>query len=93
MNEELIAAAREFVERCERGEIRSTHSYARFKAALASPQPKTTTMNDLTDEQLDALDTFSLAWGAPRGHGSVRAYGRAVIAALAAQQPKKNHHE
>lgn len=33
-NNELVAAAKEFVDRCERGEIRSKHTYGRFKAAL-----------------------------------------------------------
>lgn len=37
----------------------------------------------LSDEQLDALDTFSLACMAPRGKASVRAYARAVIASAA----------
>ena len=32
----LVEAARTFVERCERGEIRSRKSYATFKAALAA---------------------------------------------------------
>jgi hypothetical protein len=31
---ELVAATQEFVRRCEAGQIRSTHSYGRFKAAL-----------------------------------------------------------
>jgi len=34
----------------------------------------------ISDEQLDALDTFSLSTMAPRGKESVRAYGRAVLA-------------
>jgi hypothetical protein len=32
---ELESAAREFCERCERGEIRSSRSYRRFQAVLA----------------------------------------------------------
>lgn len=35
----------------------------------------------LTDEQIDALDTFALAWMAPRKEESVRLFARAVLAA------------
>ena|SRR6267154_2781315 len=35
MTEKLIAAAREFIAKCDRGEARSVRSYAAFKEALA----------------------------------------------------------
>ena len=35
----------------------------------------------LTDAQIDALDTFSLGWMAPRGKESVRAFARAILRA------------
>jgi hypothetical protein len=37
-------------------------------------------MTDITDEQIDALDTFCLSWLAPRGKESVREFARAVLA-------------
>jgi hypothetical protein len=47
---------------------------------LAVPQPSAEPV--LSDEQIDALDTFSLHWMAPRHRESVRDFARAVIAAI-----------
>lgn len=43
----------------------------------------------LTEEQIDALDTFALGWMAPRSHESVRAFARAIEAAHGINAPKE----
>jgi len=59
-----------------------------FLLALESARADSTPAGTLTDDELDALDTMSLAHLAPRQRESVRAYGRAVIAALAIRQAR-----
>lgn len=81
--EEMLSALHAAVEVCAGAHIHRPLEFA-YKAMLAAaPQSQ----EPLTDEQIDALDTFSLSWLAPQGKESVRAFARAILAAAQERKP------
>jgi len=95
--EDWLEAVKEFVERCENGEVRSKHTYAKFKALLAAaPKPDATQAVVVPDEEaiLKAAESSGL-WEIRQGvgcaFGGINDLVRFVEALAAA--PKEQKHD
>lgn len=48
------------------------------EAAIAEAEAQPVGREPLTDDEIDALDTYNLGWTCPRGRGGIRSFARAV---------------